>query len=83
MVEKINKQKIKNIQIACVFLCPTNVDIILNKFKDLNIKFFSLFFSDNLIRISKYITLGGVIKDEGNFSSDYILFNKDNFVEFF
>jgi hypothetical protein len=55
----------------------------LNKYKDLNIKFFSLFFSDNLIRYQKYIRSGGVINDEGNFSSEYILFNRDNFVEFF
>lgn len=83
MVQKLDKETLKTIHIASIFLSPTHVDSILAKHKDLNIKFFSLFFSDNLIRYQKYIISGGVINDEGNFSSDYILFNRDNFVEFF
>ncbi len=83
MVQKLNKDSLSNIHIACIFLSPTHVELILNKFKSLNIKFSSLFFSDNLIRYQKYIISGGVINDEGNFSSDYISFNRDNFIEFF
>lgn len=83
MVSKLKNESIKQIVVASIFLSPTHVDLILNKYKDLKINFFSLFFSDNLIKLGKYITSGGVINDEGNFSSEYILFNKDNFVEFF
>lgn len=42
-----------------------------------------MYYSDNLVRYHKYITSGGVLNDEGDFSSKLLLFNRENLIEFF
>lgn len=77
------KDSVSVLNVACIFLSPKFTDCILNNFPKLNIKFFSLYYSENLVRYHKYINSGGIINDEGDFSSNYLLFNRENFVEFF
>ncbi len=82
-MNNLNKEKLKNVQIACIFLSPKLTDSVLDSFKEANIRLFSLFYSENLVRYQKYINSGGIINSEGNYSSFYLLFNRENFVEFF
>jgi hypothetical protein len=78
---KSNKNKIINI--STIFLSPTLANDILEFPGNKNIRFSALFYSEKLVRFSKYIIAGGYLKSEGDYSSIQVLFNRENLIDFF
>ena len=82
-MKSVKSKDSNTINISSIFLSPSLTDIILENSENKNIRFSSLFYSENLVRFSKYINSGGFIKSEGDYSSIQMLFNRENLIEFF
>lgn len=82
-MDSIKTKKCNIVNISSIFLSPSLTDYILENSENKNITFSSLFYSENLVRFSKYINSGGNIKSEGDYASIQMLFNRENLIEFF
>lgn len=72
--------------ILSIFLSSKFSEYILNNLAKTNqnsIQLFTVYYNDSLIKYSKFINMGGVIADEGDYSSPLTLFRKENFIKFF
>ncbi len=82
-MNSVKSEKNKIINISTVFLSPVLSDSILEKPENKNIRFSALFYSEKLVRFSKYIISGGFLKSEGDYYSIQVLFSRENLIEFF
>jgi hypothetical protein len=83
----IGENKNCQLHILTTFLSPRYAEHLMNTYLSVKISFSTLYYSDYLLKYTKYIEKGGLIEnvkeEEGYLLNEYTLFTKENFSENF